>query len=280
MSASLALVVLRLLSAAAPAGAPAAPVPTGTSPANRPLFLASFPVEADLRGALLGPRTRVTLRFDPQAPRLARDSPQSRSSNELVRRLGLSITTDGRLQVTKLAYPPARERPRKADLASSFVIDFQEAPMQPVIAAARAQLGPKPSVEGLVGFVDAFIVKKDLSRSFDLASVVARRREGDCTEHAVLLAALARAFGIAARVAEGIVLVDVQRNVYAFGHAWVEVYRQGTWRPADAALVGAGPRVYLPLELLWDETPSYVMSIARTAAGTLAVRGVVVTDNR
>src|SRR6185436_11363532 len=118
-------------------------------------------------------------------------------------------------------------------------------------------LGAAPTVDALVQFVDKFIVKKSVARSFDVASVVARRREGDCTEHAVFLAALARAFGIPSRVAEGIVLVEVERRVYAFGHAWAEVYRDGAWQPADAALAGAGPRVYLPLELLADETPSY-----------------------
>jgi transglutaminase-like putative cysteine protease len=282
VSASPALLILRLLAAGSlPDGAtPPGSVSTGTSPADRPLFLASFPVEANLRGGLFGPGTRAILRFDPQVARPARQPTGSLFSNELVRRLGRPIGKDGRLVVAKLAYPAARERPGKADLASSFVIDYQEPPMRPVIAEARARLGPAPSVEGVVRFVDAFIIKKDVSRSFDVASVVARRREGDCTEHAVLLAALARALGIPARVAEGIVLMEVQRRVYAFGHAWVEVYRDGAWQPADAALVGGGPRVYLPLQLLTDETPSYFMSSARTTAGTLAVRGVVVTDDR
>jgi len=159
--------------------------------------------------------------------------------------------------------------------ARFVVLDAQAAA---AVADARARLGPSPSIDAIVRFVDAFIVKKDVSRSFDVASVVARRREGDCTEHAVLLAALARTFGIPARVVEGIAVMELEGRVYAFGHAWVEVYRDGAWQPADAALVGAGARVYLPLELLSDESPSYFMSSMRTAAGTLAVRGVLVTD--
>ena len=66
------------------------------------------------------------------------------------------------------------------------------------------------------------------------------RPEGDCTEHAVLLAALGRARGIATRVVDGIAYVDA----YAGGkhvfvpHAWVQAYVDGRWRSFDAALHG------------------------------------------
>ena len=43
-----------------------------------------------------------------------------------------------------------------------------------------------------------FITKKDYSQAFATAAEVAKLREGDCTEHAVFLAALARARGIPA----------------------------------------------------------------------------------
>ena len=67
-------------------------------------------------------------------------------------------------------------------------------------------------------------------------------REGDCTEHAVFLAALARARGIPARVAIGLVYVG---RLQAFGyHMWTEVYVDKRWIPVDATLnaggIGAG----------------------------------------
>ena len=65
-------------------------------------------------------------------------------------------------------------------------------------------------------------------------------QEGDCTEHAVLLAALARASGIPARVATGLVYADSyagRRDVF-IPHAWVQAWVDGRWRGYDAALNG------------------------------------------
>ena len=53
-------------------------------------------------------------------------------------------------------------------------------------------------------------------------------REGDCNEHAVLLAALARAAGIPARVEVGLVYL----NGRFYYHAWNLLFL-GTWVTAD-----------------------------------------------
>jgi hypothetical protein len=69
---------------------------------------------------------------------------------------------------------------------------------------------------------------KNLSTAFASAGEVAKTREGDCTEHAVLLAALARASGIPARVVVGLVH---HRGAFV-GHMWCEVFA-GEWAPLD-----------------------------------------------
>ncbi|HYJ30944.1 MAG TPA: transglutaminase-like domain-containing protein [Allosphingosinicella sp.] len=65
------------------------------------------------------------------------------------------------------------------------------------------------------------------------------RRAGDCTEAAVLLAALGRAAGIPTRVAAGLVYSREQyhgvSNVF-MPHAWALAYVDGRWRSFDAAL--------------------------------------------
>jgi hypothetical protein len=58
-----------------------------------------------------------------------------------------------------------------------------------------------------------------------------RRRAGDCNEHSVLFAALARAGGIPTRVVAGLVYVDGR----FFYHAWNEVY-VGEWVTVDSLL--------------------------------------------
>lgn len=54
---------------------------------------------------------------------------------------------------------------------------------------------------------------------------------GDCNEHAVLFAALARAIGLPARIAAGIVYAD---GVFLY-HAWNEVWLGRQWVSVDAA---------------------------------------------
>jgi hypothetical protein len=87
-------------------------------------------------------------------------------------------------------------------------------------------------------YVYRTIAKKNFTQAFATAAEVAASREGDCTEHAVLLAALARVCQIPSRVAIGLVYVD---SVQGFGyHMWTEVYLDGQWIPLDATLGQGG----------------------------------------
>jgi hypothetical protein len=69
---------------------------------------------------------------------------------------------------------------------------------------------------------------KDLKTAFASALEVAEKLEGDCTEHGVLLAALARAAGIPARAVSGLVWYGDS----FVGHLWTEVYID-RWIPLD-----------------------------------------------
>ncbi|MDP1660748.1 MAG: transglutaminase-like domain-containing protein [Phycisphaerales bacterium] len=99
------------------------------------------------------------------------------------------------------------------------------------------------ATEKLRGFVHSFIRTKDMSVGFATASEVARTRTGDCTEHAVLLAAMLRANGIASRCASGLVYVEQfgnQKGIFGY-HMWTQalVEQQGgtwAWVNVDATL--------------------------------------------
>ena len=66
---------------------------------------------------------------------------------------------------------------------------------------------------------------------FAAASEVARNLTGDCSEHAVLAAAMCRASGIPARVVVGLVYVTKHQG---FGyHMWDEVYINQRWVALD-----------------------------------------------
>lgn len=77
-------------------------------------------------------------------------------------------------------------------------------------------------------------LEKAYGASHDRASDVLRAGRGDCTEHSVLLVALARAAGIPARGVHGLVYARYDDKVDAlYWHAWVEVRSAGEWIALD-----------------------------------------------
>lgn len=81
------------------------------------------------------------------------------------------------------------------------------------------------------------ISKKNMGVGFASASETFESCEGDCSEHAVLLAACCRAVGIPARIALGLVYAPLGDDNGIFGgHAWTEVSIDGAWYALDATL--------------------------------------------
>ncbi len=94
-------------------------------------------------------------------------------------------------------------------------------------------------------YVRTFVSDKSMDVGFATAAEVARSAEGDCSEHAMLAAALARVVGLPSRVVMGIVYVpglsaDGVGPRGAFGyHMWTEILvAKERWFPIDAALGG------------------------------------------
>ena len=77
-------------------------------------------------------------------------------------------------------------------------------------------------------------LEKAYGASHDRASDVLTAGRGDCTEHTVLLVALARALGIPARPVHGLVYARYEDGQDAlYWHAWVEVRSAGEWIAMD-----------------------------------------------
>ena len=95
---------------------------------------------------------------------------------------------------------------------------------------------PRPRAERLVRHVHALLEKKP-TVSIPSALEVLRTRVGDCNEHTALYVALARASGLPARIAVGLVYL---RGAFYY-HAWPEVWvaerpGRGLWLPVDPTL--------------------------------------------
>jgi hypothetical protein len=97
---------------------------------------------------------------------------------------------------------------------------------------------PAARAETLRSFVQGYLQRKDLRSVLATASEVAVNASGDCTEHAVLLAALLRADRIPARVAFGLIYIEEfagERNVFGY-HLWTQALIDGRWVDLDATL--------------------------------------------
>ncbi|MFO8034207.1 MAG: transglutaminase domain-containing protein [Candidatus Bipolaricaulota bacterium] len=159
---------------------------------------------------------------------------------------GQRIVERGEGSVTTV-FEPARPLPATeeevADHAyreASPMIDINDEAVAELVEATKPEepLCQQELAEGLHAFVYEYIVDKELDVAFATASETARTRQGDCTEHAILLAALLRGHGIAARVAEGLVYVTDyagERHVFSW-HMWTQALLDGRWVDLDATL--------------------------------------------
>lgn len=109
------------------------------------------------------------------------------------------------------------------------------------------------AVKRIESFVAEYIKKGSLSVGYASAVEVAASRQGDCSEFAVLTAAMCRAVGIPAQMAVGVVYVEEWEGLHnCFGpHAWVQAYvsgppqvdasgETGKWIGLDAAFKSVG----------------------------------------
>jgi transglutaminase-like putative cysteine protease len=106
--------------------------------------------------------------------------------------------------------------------------------------AAGSASGDADKMRALETFVRSYIKDKNLSVGYASALEVVKTREGDCTEHAVLLAALGRAVGVPTRVVDGLAYTSSfagAERVFV-PHAWVHAWVDGRWQSFDAALNG------------------------------------------
>ncbi len=113
-------------------------------------------------------------------------------------------------------------------------VPFIESDHPEIVKAAKEAVGsavrPLEKARNLVAWVYGTLEKRPVL-SVPTALETLRQKMGDCNEHAVLLAALARAAGIPARVEAGLVYMD-GRFYY---HAWNSLYL-GEWITADALM--------------------------------------------
>jgi len=158
---------------------------------------------------------------------------------------------DGRVIVTvePVAAPAGvkfpYEGPDKAIRDAARPTRFLQSDREQVIELARRAVGDAKDAAEAVrkteAFVAEYIENRSLSVGYASAAEVAASKQGDCSEFAVLTAAMCRAVGIPAQVVVGVAYVSDFAGHQGFGgHAWTQAYVGGKWIGLDAAFRGAG----------------------------------------
>jgi len=166
------------------------------------------------------------------------------------------------LVVAPVAAPAGGTFPYKGDnpqlLEAVKPTRFLQSDRKEIVALARKAVGgTRDSAEAarrIEAFVAQYIENRSLSVGYASAAEVAESRQGDCSEFAVLTAALCRAVGIPAQVAVGVAYVDDFGGMQGFGgHAWTQAYvggdeqgKGGKWLGLDAAFKSSGRGGYDP----------------------------------
>jgi transglutaminase-like putative cysteine protease len=138
------------------------------------------------------------------------------------------------------AVDPARDTPRTSPspdpelVAPSPTVDSDD----PAVAALAREVAGDVKGRYAAALRLSELVNRRLEKAYgasnDRASDVLAAGKGDCTEHSVLLVALARALDIPARQVHGLVYAryaDAKDALY--WHAWVEVLSGGEWIAID-----------------------------------------------
>ncbi|MBL8744655.1 MAG: transglutaminase domain-containing protein [Myxococcales bacterium] len=135
--------------------------------------------------------------------------------------------------VSRFLEPTARSQSTQADIVKQS---------QAIVAGEKDS---DKAARKIVRWVFQKLDKRDGARGAASAVETLKAKAGDCTEHTALTIALARAAGIPARAAGGIVLIPGFKSQAGY-HAWPELWL-GDWVVMDPALgdLDTGPRYIL-----------------------------------
>lgn len=142
---------------------------------------------------------------------------------------------------------------------------------------------PQTRAQAMRRAVAGWIARKDLDVGFASASEVARTQRGDCSEHAVLLAAMLRADNIPSRVVSGLVYVPsagAAGNGHFGYHMWTQALVDGdngtqVWIDYDATMpASTQPGAVLNTHVPFDAT-HIALGISALADGATTTNDLV-----
>ena len=125
---------------------------------------------------------------------------------------------------------------QKFTKSSRWINSTDDSVRRMAVIGGGAVTDPHEKCKRLTSYIGSHLRLSAFSTSLRPASEVAKTKQGDCTEYAVLLAAVMRSEGVPSRIAVGFAYVP---NPASFApHMWTEAWIDGQWIPFDATLGG------------------------------------------
>jgi hypothetical protein len=198
------------------------------------------------------------------APRMRTPIPEPRDVRRMRIRLGgadfSTLDLNGGAQrfsgdILELRDPQALAADRADPTAGRYLAPeaFIESDAPEIVAEAAKAIagvtGTRARAEKLTRYVNALLDKKP-TVSLPSAREVLRTKVGDCNEHTALYVAMARALGIPARIAVGLVYI----HGAFYYHAWPEVYIEEGLAAGDLGLAAKG--LWLPVDPTLNQFPA------------------------
>ena len=149
---------------------------------------------------------------------------------------------------------------------------------QAALLQVKGKMGAQAQMIALEAFVGTHISESNLTTAYASAKEAFVSKTGDCTEHALLLAALGRAVGIPTRVVGGLAYAPNyldQRDIFV-PHAWTQAFIGDRWQSFDAAL-GRFDSGHIALAIT-DGDPSSAF-VGATLLGNLAIDAIEVVSD-
>jgi predicted transglutaminase-like cysteine proteinase len=188
------------------------------------------------------------------------DRQQARNLDETAK--SLELTVAGMWGPSNGAKPLPAPGPEFTE--SNYFINWDNPGVKGHAAKALAGLPPTATTWEKARAVERWVNRNmravEFSQAMATADNVARTLSGDCTEYAMLAAAMCRAAGVPSRTVLGLVYtVGRDGKPFLAYHMWFEVYTDGQWVPLDATLGqgGIGPGHIKIADHSWHDEKSF-----------------------
>ncbi len=167
----------------------------------------------------------------------------------------------------------AQPAPGKEFTESNFFVNWDNDAVKAHTAQALKELpataGAWDKAVAIERWVQANMKAFEFSQAMATADNVAKTLTGDCTEYAMLSAAMCRAAGVPSRTALGLVYAGGQGGKpFLAYHMWFEVFAEGQWVPLDATLgmKGVGPGHIKIVDQSWHDEKTFapLLPVLRT----------------